>query len=1289
MKQIPLVIKVKPGSEPSGTPERWEDLTGEMQRVTRDIETQTVNEKSGEIGALVSGIPTPFARANMFKDALNYNATEESSASMTAYFARLVSEWRGFIACIALDYSRVSTERVWMAYSDGKDITSTANIYEPRGAFGNMLFSSKPLWCERDADVEHKGKPFIDIVKFDGKVVGGTSPESLLFTSVAYKVEERKGRPFVDFETGKFTDPIRHELDLERTLALYAYVGHLIEAVGELEKYYSYLAEDKATATLVPKYSNLKENLNQWLAEIEAYAQRKSFKLESASTPSIDKFGMPFSQVFNHQETLYYKNGVLNSKVQGKSEAFDPKRLLLDGDAEIARLIFKGANKDNIANLPVYVLKAEVKNEPGEEAYFSLPLSPLGVKVFGEGIGALMGMAQSSEVSSRLTAVYDPNVEKNNLEVKLLLVVDQTRQRELKETYTVSNEIMGNEIVLWPNFIAKEWTRYFLYSEIPHNTTSRNCLFKAVPFVGDELNDFEIISQEDDTPFYLAKDGMDQNTDFVDVTGTKRHLETSLHVVSGDAVIENAYKYEVYECNHPFKGLKLTSINDKNAGFLIIRYTKEENVNNLPMNMLGLKDRLKEVGLGVDFGSTNTSIAYCPINGSDTMPHGLRFTNRRVSLLRVEPIDEDSVATENRLLFFQSNPKMSNSIKSVLTLHDSKRIYVDTNEHADQGKEKEVKGGFPCFSNNLPVDSVSVKYIKLVGSKCGILNQVQNMKWEDDADDIAYKKAFLKTLLLHVYAELFGSLNAKPKRLRWSFPSSMSDSLVGNYQAIWNSLREVNPLVNPNGENSLTISDPPYALKNAPKKNTTPKNDPFGGLFDNNPLLGGSDLMQSSGNALDAFADNQFLNTSGSMGLAEEEENSVPDFHRDDENAEVVFNPVPLIDASHFNSMTEACAVANYLQKNTNMNVTNRDDLTLCFDIGGSTTDISALCMLSPGLTMIKQSSIRFAAQRVSNATRYSKNFRDVLIRTCDKYGYHIQGLNLGQDKYTPDTAAYYFEQIVDRLEKSQLEEFYRLLNASCKDLMCVDLYVTGLILYYAGILTRKLIKQVRSSKECIWGGGKAGKPIVNIAFAGKGSRIMEWLSVATNPQFANQYYMAMFIKGLGQNDYRDYISNLKIEFPKEVSDNVKFEVSKGLAVNSSDLLQPSEARAVEVIGESGYSVKNLSGEYEDIASDNSITEKMMKCIGMEFYGSSAAGDRFKDFCGSYYSVAQQYFNLRMTPEQFRNAWEEMNLVAYIKNMPEYQQALSARSFDFVAPILILEGMKFYDDFLLKYLSND
>lgn len=1327
----PLVIEVEPKSMPAGVQTKWQDFSAHMPIFTRDIITPALSFDTSDVNSIVSGVPTAYARANLFNLALNYSKDSKGGAlNLNAFYTQLASEWRGFIACIALDYSRIAVERVKLAYSDGKDIRETANIYEPKGAFGNMLFERKPLWCDLEADVTEKDIPFIDVIKYNDKdtaiVVGATSPDSLLFTSVAYKLTYNAERPFIDNVSGKFVDPLKNDMNMEQTLSLYAYVEHLVKNLSELEKYYAPLGN------LTPKYGNLITVLEKWKSEIAVYANSKNFKLESASIPTVEKFGSPFSIVFNYKDEIYGKDGILSYKRRDNDVVFSPKELLLKGDAEIARLIIPGAVKDNVDHidqLPVYVLPA-IKKGSTKKAYFSLPLSSKGIEVFGNNIGALVGQdTTGSAINSKMEAIFDPDLEKNNLEIRLKLVIDN-QSKEVREVYTVKNEINQRDIVMWPNFISRQWNRYFLYSELPHYTFSRDYPFKAVPFVGDENNDYSIINDDNNEPWYLAKENKVQEN-------PTKNIKAMLHIESNDNTADNQYKYEIYESNRPFKGLKLTTSSDKDAGFLVIRYDKEGTVSSLPRVIE--RPSLNKVSLGVDFGSTNTSIAFYP--DMNAKVNGIKFTNRRVSLLSVGDMSPDEVATEDRLLFFQGNPIMSNSVKSVLTLHDRRRMAKGENENSEAAPyQKEVKGGFPCFSYNQPVDNVDAKFIYLKCPQCGALNQVHNMKWQRTSMDEAYKKAFLKSLMLHVYAELFAiDEGYVPERLKWSYPSAMDDSLLTSYQLVWNSLTDVNPLKNAS-EHPLTISRYSISLGMGTSGSMGGQSSLGGGLAGSlgggtlgggslsGGLLGGGSLGGGSlgggslgggslgggslgggalgggglgGGSLNAGMSTNFgtgasaANPNGLGSLGNKSGDQLPELKADvDDN--IVFDPVPMLveGSKDFNSMTEACAVANYWTKNNGDVVVDDGNLTICFDIGGSTTDISALCQLNPGmkLTMIKQSSIRFAAQRVSQATKYSPNFKAVLLDTCSHFGLKIQGLNIGDSRFSPDTASYYFEQIVDRLDVSQLPYFYGNIGANCHELMCVNLYVTGLILFYAGMLTKKLVRQVRSSQECVWPGAtpeqkKPGK--VNIVFAGKGARIMEWLSNVGGAQLAGQYYSIMFIRGMGgEQEAVKYLNNYpEIHLPKGTAD-VKYEVSKGLAMTTTGLMRPREERPIEIIGESGFRLMDAQGNQIELSNDNGITPDMMRYIGSYFIGPSEAGDMFKQFCDFYYEVCKQFFSIAMTPQEFQEGWKKMNLTTYIKNMAEFQSAqesvVKGNGFDFVAPIIIIEGMRFYDEFLMK-----
>ena len=125
----PLVISVQPKSVPTGGPNEWRDMTAQIHVFTRDIITPDITSDA-DVAAMVSGIPTVFARANMFNTALSYSSSIKGSTNaLNQYYLGLVDEWRGAIACIALDSNAIDVRTIELGYSDGKDYKDTANIY--------------------------------------------------------------------------------------------------------------------------------------------------------------------------------------------------------------------------------------------------------------------------------------------------------------------------------------------------------------------------------------------------------------------------------------------------------------------------------------------------------------------------------------------------------------------------------------------------------------------------------------------------------------------------------------------------------------------------------------------------------------------------------------------------------------------------------------------------------------------------------------------------------------------------------------------------------------------------------------------------------------------------------------------------------------------------------------------------------------------------------------------------------------------------------------------------------
>lgn len=1254
-----LTIKVHPKTALQGVQFAWDKIP-QLEVFTRNIIIPEIAvEQDGgataNIGMLVSGIPTVFARASLFENALNNIIDKDADASgLMLFYKSLVSEWKGFISCIALNYKDVEVNRVPLVYSDGKKIHDTENIYEPTGAFGNALFERQPLWCDQSLADNAEKVPFIDVISFKGNVVGGTSPDCFLFTSASYNI---KGKyPFINIQSGRFVDPLKSDLRPEELRSIYGYARHILENIQQFKQHFSHLPAD-----LRPSYENISACLQDWIKDMVRYQEQRNLaRLDNHHPPEVGSlFTLPFSKLFNYSTLLFGSEGIIT---QGNSSEFsipfDPKDLLLPDSTEIAQIDFGkiGAEtKHFLNNKPILLLAADTKGQAGNYAYFALPLTPLALNVFGANLDALTGLSPTSNVKSRITALYDPNDEK--LIVHLKLFTDTGNEIIKQVVYKVTQEsIMGKDILLWPNYISKQWNRYFLFSEIPHNDAK----FQTTPFIGNVNDDFFRITLDDKgIPLYLAEKGR-----ALSVPGVK----VQLHVASNNAVADNKYKYEIYESDQPFKGIKFSRAG-VDCGFGIIRYKSFGDDPAFPWNMLNTTRTLSPAFLGVDFGSTNSSIAY--YSDSDKMiRENLKLTNKRISLLSSDLKNNDErPAVEDEIFFFQNDEILSNSIKSVLTIHDPRRVVNEKGSQSDFLLDQAVKGGFPCFEKNLPIDTALDNRYFLTYNRVGKAELVYNMKWSSQRIDKSYKTAYLSTLMLHVYAQLFVE-GHEPHTLKWSYPSSMGKDLLSEYRAIWDSLADISPI-----NNGVT-------LKTYPPSDLSDIGDVQTGTWD---TQGNADI---------------------GWGVEENGWGTETDT-RKKEVIEIPFDTAPIRfdfkQLGNKESLSEACAVANYLVRPNGGYSLNPGELVLCFDIGGSTTDITALCQMSGGKAMIKQNSIRFAAERMAHATRYSPNFRTVLLKMCERKGISIQGLNKGENKFSENTAPYYFEQVLDRLEHTDFNTFYLLIAAECKEMMSVNLYITGLIMFYAGQLVHKLRTEIIRSEDAP-PAVKNTPPKIRIAFAGKGARIFDWFN-AVDPSAANTYYTQMFIRGIGGEAVARKTIMPVNQNPLKIIDinsqkgenhaDVKYEVSKGLAIPTdiTKILVPTNKQAIEILGEDHFCIVMPDGEFKYLESTNSITPEMLEHIGDYFINYPPQGSqpcpRFMDFADLFYKVASSMFGLKMSSADFMAGFHDMNIENYIKGIPEFIEAKKRKldekkRFDYVAPLIILEGMKFFEKHLLK-----
>ncbi|MBL0031081.1 MAG: hypothetical protein IPP27_02480 [Bacteroidetes bacterium] len=378
-----------------------------------------------------------------------------------------------------------------------------------------------------------------------------------------------------------------------------------------------------------------------------------------------------------------------------------------------------------------------------------------------------------------------------------------------------------------------------------------------------------------------------------------------MHISSNNAVADNKYKYEIYESNQPFKGIKFAYAGI-DCGFGIIRYDGTGNNKSLPTNML--KNPVVDLApayLGVDFGSTNSSIAY--FSGStNEVCKSLKFNNRRISLLSNDAKNNDErPAIEDEIFFFQNDEIISNSIKSVLTIHDSRRLVNGNNISNDSLAAQAVKGGFPCFEKNLPIENATNNRYILGYNRVGRAELVYNMKWSTQSIDKSYKTAYLSSLLLHVYAQLFIE-GHEPHTLKWSYPSSMGKGLLSEYRAIWDSLKEISPI-----ESDITlITYPPSDLSDI--------GDTEGSSWENAKSTSDWGTNDKADSSNSAWGLNDINSAWGATTVAPVSSGWGDDTTKKNKRTIDIateFGPIrfdfkPL---DNQESLTEACAVANYL----------------------------------------------------------------------------------------------------------------------------------------------------------------------------------------------------------------------------------------------------------------------------------------------------------------------------------------------------------------------------------------
>lgn len=702
---------------------------------TGDI-LRTVNAET--LNALISGVPSPWARAKLFKyalDTINNPNPNIDNGGLLDFYQILHGEWRGLLATIALYPDRIKFSTPVTMNVKGED-------YDIASAFGRMLFDDKDVWSNQEAlAVNPDEQPFIHLIYYRNQLVGGTSPLTGVFTGVNYTSLEDTASDINWYRNGKFEDPTRY-LTQQQLQKVYLFIKNLNGNLTDFENVINSQRNGKKLINL----SGFKGMVRKWEQELV----EKGNNLRSVGpVAQYGSLNQPFANLFKCYVPVYLKPDFTFTYVNGGDyQEIGDIQELLSSDEYVVGWVEPKAQRPKLSDAPIFYLSiSDIKN--GDTFYFSVPLSEKGIDVFKNKFDTILGY--SGNANTRLSAhITDAGM----LAVSLVVEIDGERVTLNDREYNIHWVQSQGKVIAWPHFVSEKWNKYYLFTEFTEGDTEQFVpLFK----IGGEI--------------VKTIDGDFLTSRYEPIAEEEKKVDIKRLVTFPLGQSDNLPKYNIITSNKPMCGLFATvKVTGKSvgAGFMMMRPDLIKDLTAIDFNTTAV--------VGVDFGSNNTCLFY---NANDRGARPLEFENYRSVLVGRENNDEKAIAENNELLFFTNYPSKNGQLKSWLHEHDSR--YNIPNQSA------EVAGGVPVNRPNVRVIEMNEFEIK---THAGTLHY--NMKWLDNDKGREKKRAFLKSIWLQACAFLY-THRIKPEEIFWSFPGAMMASDRDELEGIYEDLCTITP----------------------------------------------------------------------------------------------------------------------------------------------------------------------------------------------------------------------------------------------------------------------------------------------------------------------------------------------------------------------------------------------------------------------------------------------------------------------------------------------------------------
>lgn len=345
---MPKALLIKSYTTKTGSQGIWnslDDATSYIQGINTGKVLDDLN--ADRLSALISGVPSPWARAKLFKFAFDTIAVPdpniEESGLMT-FYKLLEGEWKGLLAVMALYPDRIKISDPIYMDPKGQD-------YDLAAAFGRMLFDDKDVWSNQAELVNNPdAKPYIQLIYYKGILVGGTSPFTGLFTGVKYDLKG-EASDINWYREGKFQNPT-NMISGDQLQKVYLFVKNLCANVSSFESEINRCRGNKLKIEL----KGLKTVARMWEREIKI--RGGSNLKEKGPTPKYGMLKSPFSVLMKSEIPVYLKPDYTFTYAKGADyvELKDVQELLSE-DKFVIGWQEVDDPKQSLLNAPVYFLK--------------------------------------------------------------------------------------------------------------------------------------------------------------------------------------------------------------------------------------------------------------------------------------------------------------------------------------------------------------------------------------------------------------------------------------------------------------------------------------------------------------------------------------------------------------------------------------------------------------------------------------------------------------------------------------------------------------------------------------------------------------------------------------------------------------------------------------------------------------------------------------------------------------------------------------------------------------------